>query len=118
LEQGRLQVELMGRGFAWLDAGTHESLLDSAVFIRTLEQRQGLRIACPEEIAWRQGWIGDAELEALAAPLCRSGYGAYLCGLLAERTAPPVLNGWSRTRNGSATPPPLPTPSPLAVPRH
>jgi glucose-1-phosphate thymidylyltransferase len=59
LAQGRLQVELMGRGFAWLDAGTHESLLDSAVFIRTLEQRQGLRIACPEEVAWRQGWIDD-----------------------------------------------------------
>ena len=85
LERGQLHVELMGRGFAWLDAGTHESLLDSAVFIRTLEQRQGLRIACPEEIAWRRGWIDDTALERLAQPLMASGYGIYLSGLLQDR---------------------------------
>jgi len=90
LEQDALHVELMGRGFAWLDAGTHESLLDSAVFIRTLEQRQGLRIACPEEIAWRQGWIGDGDLVRLAAPLQSSGYGAYLLGLLPAANRRPL----------------------------
>ncbi|MCA8929013.1 MAG: glucose-1-phosphate thymidylyltransferase RfbA [Alphaproteobacteria bacterium] len=117
LAAGALHVEMMGRGFAWLDAGTHESLLDSAVFIRTLEQRQGLRIACPEEIAWRQGWIGDGDLAALAAPLRRSGYGAYLLGLLGEPGAPPV-NGWSRTRSDSAAPLPRPVLPPLSLPRH
>ena len=85
LKQGQLHVELMGRGLAWLDAGTHESLLDSAIFIRTLEQRQGLRIACPEEIAWRRGWIDDTALERLAQPLMASGYGIYLSGLLQDQ---------------------------------
>ncbi len=118
LEQGRLHVELMGRGFAWLDAGTHETLLDSAVFIRTLEQRQGLRIACPEEIAWRQGWIGDAELAALATPLRQSGYGAYLLGLLGERAASFSLNGWCQTQIGSAGLPPLPVPPQRPPQRH
>ena len=118
LDQGRLHVELMGRGYAWLDAGTHESLLDSAIFIRTLEQRQGLRIACPEEIAWRQGWIGDAELAALAAPLRNSGYGAYLLGLLAEPAAPPSLTGWCQTQNGNAELPPLPIHPPVPRRQH
>ena len=72
----------MGRGFAWLDTGTHESLLEATQFIHTLEQRQGLKVACPEEIAWRNGWIGDAQLIALAEPLGKSSYGAYLTGLL------------------------------------
>jgi len=78
LERGDLHVELMGRGYAWLDAGTHESLLESALFIRAIEQRQGLRIACPEEIAWRQGWMSDAQLEVQADRLAKSGYGTYL----------------------------------------
>ena len=72
----------MGRGYAWFDTGTHDSLLDAALFIRALEQRQGLRIACPEEIAWRQGWLSDEALVAMAEPLKKSGYGAYLLGLL------------------------------------
>jgi glucose-1-phosphate thymidylyltransferase len=82
LEQGRLQVQMMGRGFAWLDTGTHESLLAASQFIHTLEERQGLKVACPEEIAWRNGWIGDEQLLALAAPLGKSSYGGYLAGLL------------------------------------
>jgi glucose-1-phosphate thymidylyltransferase len=85
LEAGQLNVELMGRGMAWLDTGTHDSLLEAGQFIATLEKRQGLKVACPEEIAWRQGWINDMQLEALAAPLAKSGYGAYLQGLLRER---------------------------------
>ncbi len=85
LEAGQLNVELMGRGMAWLDTGTHDSLLEAGQFIATLEKRQGLKVACPEEIAWRQGWINDTQLEALAAPLAKSGYGAYLQGLLRER---------------------------------
>ncbi len=85
LETGQLNVELMGRGMAWLDTGTHDSLLEAGQFIATLEKRQGLKVACPEEIAWRQGWINDTQLEALAAPLAKSGYGAYLQGLLRER---------------------------------
>jgi glucose-1-phosphate thymidylyltransferase len=85
LETGRLNVEIMGRGMAWLDTGTHDSLLEAGQFIATLEKRQGLKVACPEEIAWRQGWIGDAEMEALAAPLAKSGYGAYLQGLLRDK---------------------------------
>lgn len=84
LEQASLHVELMGRGFAWLDTGTHESLLQASQFIATLEQRQGLKIACPEEIAWRAGWIDDAQLLQLAAPLRKSGYGAYLEQLVAQ----------------------------------
>ena len=78
LEQGDLNVELMGRGFAWLDTGTHASLLDAALYVRIVEERQGLKICCPEEIAWRQGYIGDADLERIAEPLRKSGYGEYL----------------------------------------
>ena len=85
LAADQLNVELMGRGMAWLDTGTHDSLLEAGQFIATLEKRQGLKVACPEEIAWRQGWIDDAQLEALAAPLAKSGYGAYLQGLLREK---------------------------------
>jgi len=78
LNDGRLNVQMMGRGFAWLDTGTHGSLLDAASFVRIVEERQGLKICCPEEIAWRQGFIDDAGMEALAARLGKSGYGAYL----------------------------------------
>ncbi len=85
LEMGQLAVEIMGRGMAWLDTGTHDSLLDASQFIATLEKRQGLKVACPEEIAWRQGWIDDTQLEALAAPLAKSGYGRYLLSLLREK---------------------------------
>lgn len=85
LEQGQLQVEIMSRGMAWLDTGTHESLLEASQFIEILEKRQGLKIACPEEIAWRNGWIDDGQFEALAEPLARNGYGKYLLGLLRER---------------------------------
>ncbi|GAA4418933.1 glucose-1-phosphate thymidylyltransferase RfbA [Acidovorax lacteus] len=85
LEQGQLSVEIMGRGYAWLDTGTHESLLEAGQFIATLEHRQGLKIACPEEIAWRNGWIDAAQLEKLAAPLAKNGYGQYLQRLLKEK---------------------------------
>jgi glucose-1-phosphate thymidylyltransferase len=85
LELGELQVVALGRGFAWLDTGTHESLLEASHFIETLERRQGLKIACPEEIAWRKGYISAAELEALARPLAKSGYGEYLLRVLEER---------------------------------
>jgi glucose-1-phosphate thymidylyltransferase len=78
LEQGQLDVQLMGRGYAWLDTGTHDSLLDASQFIATLEQRQGLKVACPEEIAFRSGWIDAAQLERLAQPLLKNGYGKYL----------------------------------------
>jgi len=88
LEEGSIAVEIMGRGFAWLDTGTHSSLLDAATYVRITEERQGLKIACPEEIAWRQGFINDAELARIAEPLRKSGYGEYLLQLL-ER---PVLN--------------------------
>lgn len=84
LEQGRLNVEIMGRGYAWLDTGTHESLLDASQFIATLENRQGLKVACPEEIAYRQCWIDAAQLEALAQPLTKNGYGQYLLRILKE----------------------------------
>jgi len=87
LEQGQLSVEIMGRGFAWLDTGTHASLLDAGTYVRITEERQGLKICCPEEIAWRQGFIGDAELEALAVPLQKSGYGEYLLDLLRQERA-------------------------------
>jgi glucose-1-phosphate thymidylyltransferase len=82
LEQGKLNVEIMGRGYAWLDTGTHDSLLEAASFIATLQKRQGLQVACPEEIAFRQGWIDAAALQKLAAPLSKNGYGAYLLNLL------------------------------------
>jgi glucose-1-phosphate thymidylyltransferase len=82
LERGKLDVEIMGRGFAWLDTGTHDSLLEAASFIATLQKRQGLQVACPEEIAYRQGWISAAELERLALPLSKNGYGHYLLNLL------------------------------------
>jgi glucose-1-phosphate thymidylyltransferase len=78
LERGQLNVQTMGRGFAWLDTGTHESMLEASQFIHTLERRQGLKVACPEEIAWRNEWIGRDQLLALAEPLAKSSYGAYL----------------------------------------
>jgi len=84
LEQQQLSVQIMKRGYAWLDTGTHDSLLDAGQFIATLERRQGLKIACPEEIAWRGGFIDDAQLERLAAPLAKSGYGQYLHSLLKD----------------------------------
>ncbi|TSE25631.1 Glucose-1-phosphate thymidylyltransferase 1 [Tepidimonas sediminis] len=84
LERGQLNVQIMKRGYAWLDTGTHDSLLEAGQFIATLERRQGLKIACPEEIAWRQGWIDDEQLARLAQPLAKSGYGRYLLALLGE----------------------------------
>ncbi len=84
LEQDQLSVEIMGRGYAWLDTGTHESLLEASQFIATLENRQGLKVACPEEIAFRQKWIDAAQLDKLAAPLAKNGYGQYLKRLLNE----------------------------------
>ena len=85
LEQGSLSVQTMGRGYAWLDTGTHESMLEASQFIHTIENRQGLKVACPEEISWRNGWIDDAQLEKMAAQLAKSGYGQYLLGLLKDR---------------------------------
>jgi glucose-1-phosphate thymidylyltransferase len=82
LEAGTLNVEYMGRGFAWLDTGTHASLLDAANFVRVTEERQGLKVCCPEELVWRMGFIDDAQLERIAAPLIKSGYGQYLMGLM------------------------------------
>jgi len=85
MDIGKLNVEIMGRGYAWLDTGTHESLLDAGQFIATIEQRQGLKVACPEEIAFRKGWINAAQLEELAAPLRKNGYGQYLVRVLNEK---------------------------------
>jgi len=85
LERGRLNVMVMGRGMAWLDTGTHESLLEASHFIETIEKRQGLKIACPEEIAYRMGYITAQQLEALAEPLNKSGYGQYLLEILREQ---------------------------------
>ena len=82
LDDGQLEVELMGRGFAWLDTGTHASLLDAGLYVRIVEERQGLKICCPEEIAWRKGFIDAAQLERIAAPLRKSGYGDYLLNAL------------------------------------
>jgi glucose-1-phosphate thymidylyltransferase len=84
LAQEKLDVELMGRGYAWLDTGTHESLLSASNFIQVVEERQGLKVACPEEIAYRQGFITAEELEKLAAPLSKSGYGRYLMSVLSQ----------------------------------
>lgn len=85
LQQGKLNVELMGRGFAWLDTGTHDSLLEAGQFIATLQQRQGLKVACPEEIAYRQKWIDAAQLEKLGQVLVKNGYGQYLLQVLKEK---------------------------------
>ena len=85
LRQGELNVEIMGRGYAWLDTGTHDSLLEAGQFIATLEKRQGLKVACPEEIAFRAGWIDATQLESLARPLAKNGYGQYLLKLLTEK---------------------------------
>lgn len=84
LQRGKLNVEIMGRGYAWLDTGTHESLLDASQFIATLEHRQGLKVSCPEEIAYRKKWITPGQLESLAQPLCKNGYGDYLMRVLRE----------------------------------
>ncbi|TNF62039.1 MAG: glucose-1-phosphate thymidylyltransferase [Burkholderiales bacterium] len=88
LQMGQLNVQIMQRGYAWLDTGTHESLLEAGQFIATLEHRQGLKIACPEEIAWRNGWIDSAQVQRLAEPLAKNGYGQYLLRLLQERMQP------------------------------
>jgi glucose-1-phosphate thymidylyltransferase len=85
LQQGSLTCEVMGRGMAWLDTGTHESLLEASQYIATIEKRQGLKVACPEEIAYRRGWISSADIEALAKPMLKNGYGQYLMQMLAER---------------------------------
>ena len=85
LQQGQLDVEIMGRGYAWLDTGTHDSLLEASQFIATLERRQGLKVACPEEIAYRSGWIGADQLETLAQPMLKNGYGQYLLQVLREK---------------------------------
>lgn len=84
LERGELDVQTMGRGYAWLDTGTHESMLEASQFIYTIENRQGLKVAAPEEVVWRHGWIDNAQLEKLATPLAKSGYGKYLLRLLKE----------------------------------
>jgi len=85
LEHNALHVEIMGRGYAWLDTGTHDSLLEASHFIATMEKRQGLKIACPEEICYRAGWIDGTQLDRLAQPLLKNGYGQYLQSLLRER---------------------------------
>jgi glucose-1-phosphate thymidylyltransferase len=86
LNEQKLKVEIMGRGYAWLDTGTHDSLLEASQFIATLENRQGLKVSCPEEIAYRKGWINATQLEKLAAPLSKNGYGQYLKRILQEKT--------------------------------
>jgi len=85
LRKNQLTVEIMGRGYAWLDTGTHDSLLEAGQFVATLERRQGLKVACPEEIAYRSGWIDAGQLEALAAPMLKNGYGHYLKRILSDR---------------------------------
>jgi glucose-1-phosphate thymidylyltransferase len=91
LRNGKLKVQCFGRGMAWLDTGTHDSMLDASLFIATLEKRQGLKIACPEEVAYRMGYISAAQLESLAAPLLKSGYGSYLLQILKEAASPALL---------------------------
>src|SRR6185503_2929449 len=93
LEAGDIDVEFMSRGFAWLDTGTHGSLIDAALYVRVLEERQGLKIACPEEVAWRMGYISETELRRAAEPLIKSGYGEYLLNLLRDSSGMPA--GWS-----------------------
>ena len=88
LRRGTLDVQIMRRGYAWLDTGTHESMLEASQFIHTIERRQGLKVAAPEEIVWRLGWIDDNQLERLALPLCKAGYGQYLLRLLKEKAPP------------------------------
>jgi glucose-1-phosphate thymidylyltransferase len=88
LERQQLTVEILGRGYAWLDTGTHESLISASNFIETIESRQGLKVACPEEIAYRKGYIDGAQLEKLARPLAKNGYGQYLLRLLQEKIQP------------------------------
>lgn len=88
LEAGALDVEIMGRGYAWLDTGTHASLVDASLFVKVLEERQGFRICCPEEIAWRMGYIDNLQLQTLAEPLRKSGYGSYLLKLLEQENRP------------------------------
>lgn len=85
LQQGNLSVETMSRGYAWLDTGTHESMLEASQFIHTIENRQGLKVACPEEVAWRSAWIDDAQLKKMAQILAKSGYSQYLTGLLRDK---------------------------------
>jgi glucose-1-phosphate thymidylyltransferase len=87
LNKGKLKVQCFGRGMAWLDTGTHDSMLDASMFIATLEKRQGLKIACPEEVAYRMGYISADQLGELAAPLVKSGYGTYLLQILKETAA-------------------------------
>ncbi len=84
LQEGTLQVQIFGRGTAWLDTGTHDSLLDASAFVGAIEKRTGLKIACPEEIAYRQGWISEQHLAEIAKPLSKSDYGMYLLSLLAQ----------------------------------
>lgn len=84
LKQNQLTVEIMGRGYAWLDTGTHDSLIEAAQFIQTIEHRQGLKVACPEEIAFRNGWVSSEKLEQLAQPYLKTGYDQYLMNLLVE----------------------------------
>ena len=98
LERGQLSVELLGRGTAWIDTGTHDSLLKAGNFIEVIEQRQGLKVACPEEIAWRMGFIDDAQMRELAKPLMKSGYGNYLLQLLEQR-----FSGWQPEFMGPTT---------------
>ena len=85
LTQNQLHVEVMGRGYAWLDTGTHDSMLEASLYISTIERRQGLKVACPEEVAFRSGWIDKSQLETLASPLIKSGYGTYLMNILKEK---------------------------------
>jgi glucose-1-phosphate thymidylyltransferase len=89
LTDGSLNVEIMGRGYAWLDTGTHDSLIEAATFIATLQKRQGLVVACPEEIAYRRGWIDAQKLQELAEPLAKNGYGQYLKNILMDQVAWP-----------------------------